>query len=388
MDLSKLPPGVPLSSIPMAVNPDGSPPNFIDPPSLSAGVTAVGILFAALATITVALRSATNLRTARGFRLDDALAFAALVLAHIITGVFISLGYSQRHMWDLPVSLIDEAYVKKTFVVGFIYGPGIWCAKVSILVLLHGVFAPKVWFRASIYIGIVLVTLVHWSNVPVYVALCTPRAGESWDLALLQGRCGHSATHTLVAGTLGTAIDIYILILPLPIIFGLNLPFKRRVGLALIFLVGIIAIAASAIALYYRVVMFHGQDISWNGAKAVICVFVETYLGIMVGCAPALVSIWRNQISKSEFYSNIRTLLSSGTTSARQSKQLYPVDSLESPQMRPDGAYELIAGKRHEVRSYAEPPTPGMQQLVMNKEVIVKSLSVNVTSESKVTTKL
>jgi hypothetical protein len=47
---------VPLSAIPLGVNPDGSPPNFIDPPSLATAVEGVGVTFAVFATICVALK--------------------------------------------------------------------------------------------------------------------------------------------------------------------------------------------------------------------------------------------------------------------------------------------------------------------------------------------
>lgn len=111
----------------------------------------------------------------------------------------------------------------------------------AILVLQLRLFAPKIWFRVAIYIGIALVTLVHWSNVPVYGILCTPRRGENWDMVLLSSkRCSAASTHTVVTGAIGTALDIYMLILPLPIIAELNLAPRRKLGLALVFMAGIL----------------------------------------------------------------------------------------------------------------------------------------------------
>lgn len=124
---------------------------------------------------------------------------------------------------------------------GTIYGPGLWCAKMAILVLQLRVFAPKTWFRVAVYIGIALVTLVHWSNVPIYGILCTPRKGERWDMALLSSkRCSVASTQTVVTGAIGTALEIYMLILPLPIIAELNLAPRRKLGLVLVFMAGIL----------------------------------------------------------------------------------------------------------------------------------------------------
>lgn len=124
---------------------------------------------------------------------------------------------------------------------GMIYGPGLWCAKMAILVLQLRVFAPKIWFRVTVYVGIALVTFVHWSNVPVYGILCIPHRGEKWDMVLLSSkRCSAASTHTVITGAIGTALDIYMLILPLPIIAELNLAPRRKLGLVLVFMAGIL----------------------------------------------------------------------------------------------------------------------------------------------------
>jgi len=66
-----LPSGVPLSSIPLAVNPDGSPPNFTDPISLAPTVMAVGVTFASIATIFVMVKLVANIASKRGLWIDD-----------------------------------------------------------------------------------------------------------------------------------------------------------------------------------------------------------------------------------------------------------------------------------------------------------------------------
>ncbi|MCJ1344609.1 hypothetical protein MMC31_002812 [Peltigera leucophlebia] len=222
----------------------------------------------------------------------------------------------------------------------------------AILVLQLRIFAPKIWFRVAVYIGITLVTLVHWSNVPVYGILCTPRRDETWDMVLLSSkRCSAASTHTVVTGAIGTALDIYLLLLPLPIIAELNLAPRRKLGVALVFMAGVFAIIASACALYFRVVMWKGHDISWNAGKGVLCVFVETYVGIIVGCAPGVVALWKTGISKSNPFSSIRSLLSfSRFRTVRDSgktERAYASggDSYERLQgYRPVGGYHHIQG--------------------------------------------
>ena len=66
-----IPPGADLSKIPLAQNPNGSPPNFVNSPSQSSTDFAVGLPFAVLCTFFVLLRLATNFRHTGKLGLDD-----------------------------------------------------------------------------------------------------------------------------------------------------------------------------------------------------------------------------------------------------------------------------------------------------------------------------
>ena len=69
--MSGLPPGADLSNIPLAANPNGDPPKFVDPPSQGATVLAVGLAFAVMSFSFVMLRIYTNLRVVRKLKMDD-----------------------------------------------------------------------------------------------------------------------------------------------------------------------------------------------------------------------------------------------------------------------------------------------------------------------------
>jgi len=43
----------------------------------------------------------------------------------------------------------------------------------------------------------------------------------------------------IVSGTYGVVSDVFLLILPLPIIFGLNLSLRKKIGLYAVFLAGL-----------------------------------------------------------------------------------------------------------------------------------------------------
>ncbi|MCJ1325777.1 hypothetical protein MMC10_002440, partial [Thelotrema lepadinum] len=63
--------GIDWSSIPVGPNPDGSPPNFIDPPSLAPAVFVVGLVLTIVSVTVVSLRLFTNWRYTGKWDLDD-----------------------------------------------------------------------------------------------------------------------------------------------------------------------------------------------------------------------------------------------------------------------------------------------------------------------------
>jgi hypothetical protein len=114
----------------------------------------------------------------------------------------------------------------------------------AILLLLHRIFNPMRTFRKFLYLGMILVSCAHLSAIPLYAAVCRPLKGQHWDFEMLNGRCAHpTSLHTVIIGAIGTALDIYIWALPLPLIFGLNLDMKRKFGLTVVFMVGLLYVS-------------------------------------------------------------------------------------------------------------------------------------------------
>jgi hypothetical protein len=60
-----------LSQIPLAPNPSGAPPNFIDLPTLLDSVIGTGVALIVVASVFLAFRLVTNLKLAKRVCLDD-----------------------------------------------------------------------------------------------------------------------------------------------------------------------------------------------------------------------------------------------------------------------------------------------------------------------------
>lgn len=69
--MASLSPNVDTSKIPFARNPNGDPPNFLDPPSLAPAIFIVGLTLTIISGPLIILRLATNLKTVGKWGLDD-----------------------------------------------------------------------------------------------------------------------------------------------------------------------------------------------------------------------------------------------------------------------------------------------------------------------------
>ena len=64
-------PGTDLSTVPFAPNPNGNPPNFVNPPSQANIVFGVAIPLIFVSTVLVGIRLATNFKNTRKLGIED-----------------------------------------------------------------------------------------------------------------------------------------------------------------------------------------------------------------------------------------------------------------------------------------------------------------------------
>ncbi|GAB1315263.1 Rhodopsin domain-containing protein [Madurella fahalii] len=356
--MDALPPGVSLSEIPLAPNPSGDPPNFVDPPSLIVAVQAVGITLGFTALVLLVTRMVMSRQLKRPFGLDDASVIAAWVLAAGYTGASCSLGGVTRHAWDTPLSFLDEAYLKKLFATSLIYGPMLFFSKTCILIFYYRTFQRKVWLRMCIYTILAIMIGTYWMTVPLcfYYCMPHPNTGQAWDLTIL-ANCNHLANPGLVQAGMNIAVDIAIFVLPLPIVFKLQIPLGKKLSIAGIFTTGFFALVASALTLYYRIRIINGYDVSWAGAQTYICIQVEAYTSIIVACMPSLAKVWTSAFKDMKLLTSLQSLLSrsKGGSSYNKSAGSYGMESESTSHLQRKGYSEIYASQDVEARPHEGP---------------------------------
>lgn len=140
----------------------------------------------------------------------------------------------------VPLALANHS-LQRASMVEILYCPIIFAAKLAILLQIKHVFVTS---RKSV--RSYLVQLLIWSNALWYIInifmlafQCSPRA-KIWNPSL-PGHCFTSFyTVNFVAAVLNVISDVAMLVMPILWVWKLQMAWKRKVGISLIFASGIL----------------------------------------------------------------------------------------------------------------------------------------------------
>jgi hypothetical protein len=141
--------------------------------------------------------------------------------------------------------------------------------KVSVLILYLRVFGNLLWIRVACIAGMVIVVGYHASITISFGAMCAPTPALGYDrfgflAAFVSEPCVRSRILVVIQGVGNVAIDLFLMLLPLPVVWNLQMPLKRKLQTSAMFLIGLCACISSVIGLAVRVEYFSaGSDNIW-----------------------------------------------------------------------------------------------------------------------------
>lgn len=120
-----------------------------------------------------------------------------------------------------------------------LYGPTMFFIKASMLLLYRRVFSPDRRMKTLIYTGIGYLLVTNGVSTILFGALCAPRNGESYLIRYTSRQCVNNVNNLSIAnGVCNLVADIYLLVLPLPVIWKLHLSSKKKYALIGLFMTG------------------------------------------------------------------------------------------------------------------------------------------------------
>ncbi|ATZ56044.1 hypothetical protein BCIN_12g05820 [Botrytis cinerea B05.10] len=264
--------------------------------------TTAALVVTILAAITVALRFWTRRLTKAGVAADDWWILIGLLLL-IVTGSLLLYGVksdpSGGETIDRDSPTFDYkphvTYLIMSWVCAILYFSVVTAIKISILLMYRRIFSSSLVRSFWVFMGVIIV----WWFVGTIAACisCVP-ASRFWIGPSAGGWCFNFNIYWMIMGLFEILIDIGILILPVGVVIGLQMPNSQKVLVAGIFLLGSFVIITGIV----RVVLGYApgsQNVDFPRAELWSAVHVG--MAIVCACLP-----------------NFRPLLNRITASARR----------------------------------------------------------------------
>lgn len=113
--------------------------------------------------------------------------------------------------------------------------PGLIFSKASLFLLFLQIFDVRSGMKLAIRIGLVATVIVYLPGLPIEAYFQAPAAGESWEGVMTSGKPQKAIYWGIVQSVLGIILDLYMLVLPLPVIIQLHMSRTKRIQLGLVF---------------------------------------------------------------------------------------------------------------------------------------------------------
>ncbi|KAH6637849.1 hypothetical protein C7974DRAFT_149182 [Boeremia exigua] len=274
--VSNLDPGMDLMTTPMAPNPSGEPPNFVNPPSLKNATLSVGVLLIVISGFMLTLRLFAKWKHSKEFHLDDVFCLFGWICAIAYWAISYSMvlgGSSGRHAWDTPIGVIlAPTYMKRMLSQTILGGFNMWMVRAAVLLFYIRIFNSVRWVRYTSWGVIILSGILYTSGIFLSIANCAPRAGKSWN-SVSFAKCSDPIVSRffIASGVASVITDCITFAIPFPIIVRLQLSSKKRLGLLIVFSLAICTVIASCASLAYRILVHQRvTDATWVGMQAII----------------------------------------------------------------------------------------------------------------------
>ena len=174
--------------------------------------------------------------------------------------------------------------------------------KLAVLLLYQRIFTGDI-FRKAVWIGFALVFCWTVGYFFAFLLQCWPIStnwtGPGGNVSL----CVNTVDLLVSHAWSDTFLDVAILLMPLPCIWGLQMKTRHKIGVSAIFLLGLLTVGAGAA----RIVVFDNVDkATQSGAMDVTYILtptlywpmIESSLGIVGACLPLLRPLFTGATSK------------------------------------------------------------------------------------------
>ncbi|KAI1332328.1 hypothetical protein F5Y16DRAFT_357503 [Xylariaceae sp. FL0255] len=299
--------------------PSGVTPNFANPPNQDAVAEATFVICLFFATFSFIVRMYARVVGIRPVHVEDVLTFFAYgtFIGYIYCCYWLLHEYGYFiHQWDLLFSdIIQITYILQ--IGGVLYSVTLPLLKASILLEWTRLFVPKgtrnvFWWLCMVVVAIQLSFLV--ASVLALCFTCIPYR-KIWDFTLA-GTCIRKSDLEITSAAIHFASDIVILSIPQRVIWTLQMSFKKKLGVSLIFSLGVLACLSALLRLISTIQYSISADVTYTVSAVILWALAEMTCGFIVLGMPTAPKVLLDTHLGRKIKSSLKSLRSSSAKSS------------------------------------------------------------------------
>ncbi|KAE8454288.1 hypothetical protein EG329_005213 [Mollisiaceae sp. DMI_Dod_QoI] len=266
------------------------------------------ILFG-LATSAVAVRFYVRTFISKRLGLDDFLIITSWIteLVHIVCvkkQFENGIGFHVADLATLPpaqAGVVLTRFILWPWITQALYYFGLGCVKASIVALYLRLAVTPV--QRKVLWGMLVFILAQGfsSTIAVAAFLCTPLSLVWTKPQSIGGpHCINILSFNYYNAALFILTDIFLALAPIAVIKDLHMDIKKKRALGIMFSLGILAIGGTiARQVTNEVAINNTADFTWLWAPTALCSILESSLGIIFVCVPAMAPLVKNYVGGS-----------------------------------------------------------------------------------------
>ncbi|KAI7785750.1 hypothetical protein LA080_006316 [Diaporthe eres] len=269
-----------MSKVGILPVPAGETPEFEGFSELQVRILVVYIVTSVLATVGLILRFYTGAcLNQRRLGPDAFLLFVSWVvyLASFIGMLNVFPCGFGKHLWSVTEEQL-QCYMSKLLFLGVTYFWPPTLAKLSLIVLYHRL-NPNTGFRVALYVIAFVITTYTIVFTAILSGPCNP-------LDVGSSTCLNNVA--LAQAVLNISTDGVLVLMPVVMLWGLNMPRKQKVAVGCILALGSGAVIASCVRIAYVRAMINNPDVLYTQGSAAVWSAVEINIGILCNCLAML----------------------------------------------------------------------------------------------------
>ncbi|KFA66836.1 hypothetical protein S40285_07372 [Stachybotrys chlorohalonatus IBT 40285] len=319
--------------------PDDDPPQFDNPPNQNAFGIAIVTLCLVITAFCFLVRAYSRIFILRRIRLEDGASVADFVLKLMFADfrkavgflamafyvAFVWVGYEMAntpgyfvHQWHVRlVDMSDVSY--NLFILANMYTWVQMCSKTAILLEWNHIFVPLSTRNAFFWTTRALIGLTLTFYIALFITTqfyCTPRE-KIWD-RWLPGTCLNRRLVDAPSGVFNAVLDLLIFALPQRVIWSLNMSMSKRLGVSLVFSLGLVTVACAIGRAISNFTLDYLGDVTHHVSSTYLWGLGECTCAMVIFCVHAFPKVFTSSPLLIKVFSSLRSWATSMNSSSTE----------------------------------------------------------------------